>query len=183
MTTTQPSAIWLISRLAFVLIFIGGAVTTQAQQLGEAASIPEAELRTLTGNTVKLNEQLDDDKYSIISFWATWCKPCKKELSNLNYLMPDWKKRFDVELIAISLDNAQTSRKVSSYVNGKGWQFDVLLDPNNNTKRKLNFNAIPYSIIVNKEGKIMYKHSGYKSGDEYEMEDQLKEAQISGESG
>ena len=177
-TTYVGSAIYL----GLILVFTIGALTTHAQELGEASAVPEAELKTLTGSKVELNEQLADDKHTIISFWATWCKPCKKELSNLNYLMPEWKEQFDVELMAISLDNAQTSRKVKSYVNGKGWQFDVLLDPNNNTKRKLNFNAIPYSIIVNKDGKVIYKHSGYKSGDEYEMEDKLKEVQMTGES-
>jgi peroxiredoxin len=173
----------LILSFGAVLLLTAFAFTTQAQQLGKASGIPDAKVETLTGSEVELAEQLADDKYTIISFWATWCKPCKKELSNLNYLMPEWKEQFDVELLAISLDNAQTSRKVKSYVNGKGWQFDVLLDPNNNTKRKLNFNAIPYSIIVDKEGKIIYKHSGYKSGDEYEMKDKLKEVEISGESG
>jgi cytochrome c biogenesis protein CcmG/thiol:disulfide interchange protein DsbE len=183
MSTKKPNPVHSGWNLGFMLVFMVAAFTTQAQQLGEASGIPDAELETLTGSEVELDEQLADDKYTIISFWATWCKPCKKELSNLNYLMPEWKKQFDVELLAISLDNAQTSRKVESYVNGKGWQFDVLLDPNNNTKRKLNFNAIPYSIIVDKEGKIIYKHSGYKSGDEYEMKDKLKEVQMSGESG
>jgi cytochrome c biogenesis protein CcmG/thiol:disulfide interchange protein DsbE len=151
-----------------------------AQQLGKASKIPDTELTTLKGNQVKLANELASDKYTIISFWATWCKPCKKELSNLSYLLPKWKKQYDVELLAISLDNSQTSRKVRSYVNGKGWQFDVLLDPNNNTKRQLNFNAIPYSMIVNKNGKIIYKHSGYKSGDEYAMKDALKKASTSG---
>lgn len=155
-------------------------VQLNGQQLGKASKIPDTELTTLQGNTVKLSEELASDKYTIISFWATWCKPCKKELSNLSYLLPKWKKKYDVELLAISLDNSQTSRKVKSYVNGKGWQFDVLLDPNNNTKRQLNFNAIPYSIIVDKNGKIIYKHSGYKSGDEYAMKDALKKASTTG---
>lgn len=161
---------------AFVLGILVRSASVNAQQLGKASKIPDTEVTTLKGNKVKLSNELASDKYTIISFWATWCKPCKKELSNLSYLLPKWKKQYDVELLAISLDNSQTSRKVRSYVNGKGWQFDVLLDPNNNTKRQLNFNAIPYSMIVDKNGKIIYKHSGYKSGDEYAMKDELKKA-------
>lgn len=163
------------------LLVLIGFSQSYGQQLGDANSIPEIDLKTLQGNEVDLTEKIDDGKYTIIAFWATWCKPCKKELSNLNYLMPEWKEQFDVELMAISLDNAQTSRKVKSYVNGKGWQFDVLLDPNNKTKRKLNFSAVPYSIMINKDGKIIYKHSGYRSGDEYAIEDKLKAAQATKE--
>ncbi len=165
-----------------LLVFIASSFeVVKGQTLGDATKIPDTELKTLKGNQVKLSNELASDKYTIISFWATWCKPCKKELNNLSYLLPKWKKQYDVELLAISLDNSQTSRKVRAYVNGKGWQFDVLLDPNNNTKRQLNFNAIPYSMIVDKKGKIIYKHSGYKSGDEYAMKDELKKASTSDE--
>ncbi len=163
-----------LSILLTVAIFGALVSTASAQQLGEAATIPDIELRSLKGNQVNLADELADDKYTIIAFWATWCKPCKKELGNLSYLLPEWKKQYDVELLAVSMDNAQTSRKVKSYVHGKGWPFRVLLDPNNNTKRKLNFNAIPYSLIVDKNGQIIYKHSGYKSGDEYAMKDKLE---------
>lgn len=169
----RADKLFLVTFLAFVTSNLG---EVKGQQLGKASKIPDTEVTTLKGNKVKLSNELASDKYTIISFWATWCKPCKKELSNLSYLLPKWKKQYDVELLAISLDNSQTSRKVKSYVNGKGWQFDVLLDPNNNTKRQLNFNAIPYSMIVDKNGKIIYKHSGYKSGDEYAMKDELKKA-------
>ena len=166
-----------------LVLFCLGLLTmgAHAQELGEANELPSVDLKTMSGRQVDLKSFVDNDKYTIISFWATWCKPCKKELDNLSYLLPEWQKEFDVELIAISVDDSRTSRKVESFVNGRGWTFDVLLDVNNNTKRELEFAAIPYSIIVNKEGKIVYKHSGYKSGDEYEMQDKLKSLEASGD--
>jgi len=145
-----------------------------AQQIGGNQQLPSIDLTTMDGEQVDLQSYAQNDKITIFSFWATWCKPCKKELNNLKYLLPDWQKAYDAELVAISIDNSRTSRKVKSFVNGQRWSFDVLLDVNKKTKRELNFSAIPYAMIINKEGQIVYKHSGYKEGDEYKMEDKLK---------
>ncbi len=158
-------------------VFIGLMLFTlglSAQQVGGKMKVPSIDLKTVEGEQVNLEKYADNGKITIFSFWATWCKPCKKELNNLKYLMPDWKEKYDAELVAISLDNSRSTRKVSSFVKGERWQFDVLLDVNKKTKRELNFSAIPYSMVVNKEGKIVYKHSGYKEGDEYELEEKLK---------
>ena len=165
-----------------LLLLVFGLGTLHAQESeGNLSEVPSVDLKTMNGRQVNFKEYVDNDKYTIVSFWATWCKPCKKELDNLSYLLPEWQKTYDVELIAVSLDDARTSRKVEPFVNGKGWMFDVLLDVNNETKRELNFAAVPYSIIINKEGEIVYKHSGYKEGDEYEMKKKLKSLKESDE--
>lgn len=161
-------------RFAFLMLFLFAFTLVKAQQVGDKMEVPSIDLENMEGQQVDLKDYATNGKITIISFWATWCKPCKKELSNLKYLLPEWKENYDVELVAISIDNSRTSRKVESFVNGERWQFDVLLDDNQKTKRALNFSAIPYSMIINKEGKVAYKHSGYKEGDEYKMEDQLK---------
>lgn len=136
--------------------------------------LPDITLENLNGKEVSLSEYADNGKKTVISFWATWCKPCKNELTNLNELLPTWRERYNAELLAISIDDARNSRKVGPYVNGKGWDFDVLLDKNKDTKRQLNYSTIPYSVIINEEGNIVYQHSGYYEGDEYKMEDKLK---------
>jgi len=150
------------------------AASLTAQVVGDNMDVPSIELQTMNGGQANLKTYAENDKITIVSFWATWCKPCKKELNNLKYLMPDWKEQYDTELVAISLDDSRTSRKVKSFVNGERWQFDVLLDVNKKSKRALNFSAIPYSMVINKKGEIVYKHSGYKEGDEYKLEDKLK---------
>ncbi len=146
---------------------------SQAQE-NEKRQLPDITLKNMNGQEVSLSKYADNGKKTIISFWATWCKPCKKELTNLNELLPTWRERYNAELLAISIDDARNSSKVEPYVNGKGWDFNVLLDTNKDTKRKLNYSTIPYSLIVNEKGEITYQHSGYYEGDEYEMEDKLK---------
>jgi len=63
---------------------------------------------------------------------------------------------------------------VKTYANGQGWDFEVLLDPNQDLKRALNFQTIPYTILVDKNGNIVYRHTGYIEGDEYLLEEEIK---------
>lgn len=164
----------VISVVCFTLLTFAVLAQEQQNKSNDKIEIPSLDLKTMEGGSKNLQSYAKNDKFTILAFWATWCKPCKKELSNLKYLLPDWKKRFDVEVVAISLDDSRTTRKVESFVNGERWKFDVLLDVNKKTKRELNFAAIPYSMLIDKQGRIAYKHSGYKEGDEYKLEDKIK---------
>lgn len=110
----------------------------------------------------------------IVSFWATWCTPCKKELSNYAELYADWQKDFKVKVVAISIDDARNTAKVKAYVNGVKWPFQVLLDPNEDMKRSLNFQTVPFTILIDGNGKIIYRHNSYVEGDEFVMEEKLK---------
>jgi thiol-disulfide isomerase/thioredoxin len=131
-------------------------------------------LRDTDGNLVELRSLIRPGKPTIISFWATWCAPCKKELSNYAELYADWQKEFDVEVLAISIDDSRNSAKVKSYINGVKWPFRVLLDPNEDMKRALNFQTVPFSLLIDAEGRIAYRHNSYVEGDEYVMEEKLK---------
>ena len=134
--------------------------------------VPDMTLKDMDGKNVELKDYIDNDKIVVISFWATWCSPCKKELTNIYELLPDWEDDYNVKLIGISIDDAQNALKVKPYVNGKGWDFDVLVDVNQDTKRVFNFNNIPFTAII-KDGKIVWTHAGYVEGDEYELEDEI----------
>ncbi len=145
-----------------------------SQQASAQSSIPEVSLRDSDGNLVALRSLIRPGKPTIISFWATWCAPCKKELSNYAELYADWQKAFDVEVLAISIDDSRNSAKVKSYINGVKWPFRVLLDPNEDMKRALNFQTVPFSLLIDGEGRIAYRHNSYVEGDEYVMEEKLK---------
>jgi len=149
--------------------------STYAQVVGGEQELPELVLKTLDGKEKNLNDYSKNEKFTIVSFWATWCTPCKKELQNISDLLPEWQEEFDVELLAISIDNARNAMKVKPFVQGKGWEFDVLLDINQDTQRELNFQTVPYSMLVDDSGNIVYKHTGYYEGDEYEMIDKIEE--------
>ncbi len=136
--------------------------------------VPDVKVRTLDGKEVSLKKWvLAEKKPTVISFWATWCSPCKRELDNMNDFVEEWSKRYHARFVALSIDNSRNVHKVGPFVKGKGWNYEVLLDPNGNTRRALNYMMIPYLIIVDSEGKIVYRHVGYQEGDELEVEEQL----------
>lgn len=153
-----------------LFLLLGMVATAQTEQ----ASLPKVTLKDLQGNTVNIAELASEGKPLIISFWATWCTPCKKELTNYADLYEDWQADFGVKIVAISIDDARNTAKVKSYVNGVKWPFEVLLDPNEDMKRSLNFQTVPFTILINKEGNIVYRHNSYVEGDEYVMEEKLK---------
>lgn len=137
--------------------------------------VPSVDIRNLDGQSVDLKDVVKNDKITVISFWATWCSPCKRELENIDALLPEWRERYDVEFIAISVDDSRTADNVEPYVKGRNWDFKVFTDENNDTKRALNFGNVPYSIVINKEGNIVHNHAGYSEGDEFLLEDYIEE--------
>jgi thiol-disulfide isomerase/thioredoxin len=154
------------------------AVLLIALQLGaNAQAVPDAKLSTLEGvnfQTKQLNKIAG--KPVVLSFWATWCIPCLNELSAINDNLDDWRKEAKFEFYAISEDDSRTAKRVPALVNGKGWQFNVLLDKNQDLKRELNLMNIPYTIVI-KDGKIIYRQSGYVAGNENELYKIIKENQ------
>ncbi|MDZ4839350.1 MAG: TlpA disulfide reductase family protein [Bacteroidota bacterium] len=140
----------------------------------EGKAIPSVKLKDLDGKDVDLKELTGKGKPVIISFWATWCSPCKKELDNINDIIDDWKKEYNVEVIAVSIDDSRNIAKVAPYARGKKWDFTILTDVNSDSKRMLNYDNVPYTIIVDKDGNIVYKHSSYKEGEESLLEEKLK---------
>ena len=111
----------------------------------------------------------------IISFFATWCKPCIRELDAIHEVYADWQKNTGVKLIAVSTDRAQNTKKVKPLVNNHGWNYDVLLDPNGDLQRAFSIQTVPYVLIIDGKGKIAYKHNGYTDGDETELIKKVKE--------
>jgi peroxiredoxin len=86
----------------------------------------------------------------------------------------EWKEKYNAEIVAISLDDARNTSKVKAQVEGAKWPYKILLDPNQDLRRLLNFQNIPFSMLVDKNGNIVYMHQGYVDGDEFEMEEQIK---------
>ena len=139
------------------------------------SSLPEITLKNIDGKDVKLSDYGANQKITVISFWATWCKPCIKELKNMNVLLEDWVEDYNMELVAISLDDSRNAAKVKPTANALNWDFDVLLDPNGELQRALNVANPPVTFLVNQSGQIVYTHTGYVEGDEYDLEDHIKE--------
>ena len=139
------------------------------------SALPDLNLLNLKGESTNLLQYGENNTITVFSFWATWCIPCKKELNNLADLYEEWQGKYDVEIIAISVDNSRSQAKVKSTVDASNWPFEVLLDPNEDVKRAFNFQLIPHTIAFDKSGQLGYTHSGYVEGDEFELEKQISE--------
>ena len=140
-----------------------------------SAQLPSVMLKTLDGKTIDTSKLNNDGKPFIISFFATWCKPCNRELKAIHEQYAEWQEETGVKVIAISIDQAQNINKVKPLVDGNGWEYEVLLDPNSDFKRALGAQMIPFVIIVDGQGNIVYKHNGYTDGAENELIEKVRE--------
>lgn len=138
--------------------------------------IAAADVKTLDGETVDLSDIIKEKELTIVSFWATWCKPCQSELDAIAEIYPDWieDENMDVQMVAITIDTQRQLAKVPGILSVKGWEYTILSDANNVMRNQLGFQAIPQTYIVDATGKVLYNHSGYTAGDEYELEEKLK---------
>jgi len=134
-------------------------------------TFPSVNLKSLDGKTVNTDSFIKDGKVTIISFWATWCSPCKRELDAIADLYPDWQDEYDVELVAITIDNARQLTKVPGIVSSKNWDYNVLADSKQQLQRALSFETIPQTFVLDKDGNIVYSHNGYNPGDEDHLEE------------
>ncbi len=139
------------------------------------AQLPSVTLKDINGNIVKTDTLSNNGKPFIIDFFATWCKPCNRELKAISEVYHDWQEETGVKLIAVSIDQAQNINKVKPMVDEYGWEYEVLLDPNSEFKRALGIQMIPYVLIVDGNGKIVYKHNGYTEGAEQELIEKVRE--------
>ncbi len=128
--------------------------------------IPSVDVKTVDGKIFNTSKISNDGKPIIISFWATWCKPCKKELDAIAEEYSEWQKETGVKLVAISIDDARSSSKVATDVKSKGWEYDVYIDENQDFKRAMNVNNVPHTFVVNGKGEIVWQHNAYAEGDE-----------------
>lgn len=136
---------------------------------------PSVTVSNLKGEKIDAAKLAAEGKITVFNFWATWCVPCKRELNNMSELYDEWKKDYNVEIIAVSIDDTKSQAKVKSTVDGSGWDYTVLLDANQDLKRALNFQNIPYTVVVDSKGNIVHVHDGYVDGDEFLLEDKIKE--------
>jgi peroxiredoxin len=133
------------------------------------AQLPKINLKDVRGNSIDVSKISNNGKPIIVSFWATWCKPCKAELNTIAEEFDDWVDETGVKLVAISIDDARSASRVEPYINAMGWEYTVLMDPNGNMKRAMNVNNVPHTFLLDGNGKIVWDHNNYSPGDEHEL--------------
>jgi peroxiredoxin len=155
----------------FLILMVGSVVYCFSQQL------PSVQLKDIDGKTIDTSTLNNDGKPFIISFFATWCKPCLRELNAINDVYEEWREETGVKLIAVSIDEAQNTNRVKPLVDRLGWDYEVLLDTNGDFARALNVtpNLIPAVLILDGNGKIVESRTGYTDGSENHLIEQVRE--------
>ena len=152
---------------AFALLF--ASLSIQAQVL------PSTTLKTLEGKQIDIKDAISTEGPTVISFWATWCKPCIKELTAFTDYAMDLEDEFGAKVLAVSIDDTRNSARVAPLVQGQGWDYTVLLDENQDLKRNLGIVNVPFTLVLNSAGEIVWKHSGYSPGDEETLAEVVEE--------
>jgi peroxiredoxin len=155
--------------ILIMALMIGGFVMAQEKQAYQ--KLPSVNIKTLNGTTFNTQNITNDGKPIILSFWALWCKPCKKEMDAYSDVYEEWQDETGVKIYAVSIDDARSTAKVLPFVNGKEWEMEVLLDPNGDFKRAMNVNMIPHTFLIDGNGKVVYQHTSYYEG----LEDEIYE--------
>ncbi len=157
--------------ILFFLIFTTILLAQESENsLSGAAS--NFELEDMDGDIYELNDYLGKGPV-LVSFWATWCKPCIEELKAYNKIYEEYNEK-GFALVAISTDSERSIAKVKPFISSMNYKFPVLLDPNSDVARQYYARRIPYSVMIDKEGNILYSHVGYSRGDELKVEEIVK---------
>ncbi len=155
-----------MKKLALFFLMVLATAGLYAQTKND---LPNVTIKDLAGKDVNIATLSNDGKPFVITFWATWCGPCVKEHNALSDVYDDWKDETGVKIFAVSIDDSRSTAKMRPFVEGKGWEFDVLLDTNKELARAMNVNNPPFTFLFDGNGKMVYQHSGYLEGSEDDL--------------
>ena len=153
--------------LLFAVLMVAGL---QAQQKSD---LPNVTIKNLQGKDVNIAKLSNNGKPFVITFWATWCGPCIKEHNALDEVYAEWQEETGVKIYAVSIDDSRSTAKVKPTVEGKGWDFEILLDVNGDLKRAMNVSNPPHTFLFDGKGKMVYQHTGYFEGAENDLYEEI----------
>lgn len=145
-----------------------------ALSLSTYAQLPSCTLKTIDGKTIDASTLNNDGKPFVIDFFATWCKPCIRELRAISEVYPDWQEETGMKVYAISTDQGQNINKVKPLVDSEGWEYEILIDQNSDMLRALGIQMIPHVLIIDGNGNIVDSRSGYTEGSEEHIIEKIR---------
>ena len=135
------------------------AASSLASSTLEGQSAPDFVLKSSAGNNLRLSEYRGD--VVMINFWATWCGPCRQEMPLLDDLYGRYE-RVGFTLLGVNIDD--DSRRAMKMIEELGVTFPVLFDESKDVSKLYAVEAMPVTILVDREGTVRHVHHGYKPG-------------------
>lgn len=163
-----------MNKISVIMLFLVISAAVHAQNVFTYKKLPSVNIKDLKGQPFSTDNITNDGKPIIVSFWATWCKPCVRELTTIADVYDDWVKETGVKLVAVSIDDSRSVPLVAPMINGKGWEYQVLLDPNSDFKRAMNVVTVPQTFLLNGKGEVVWQHTTFAEGDELELIDLVR---------
>ncbi len=108
----------------------------------------------------------------LVNFWATWCGPCRQEMPHLNRLYEKYTRSGFV-LLGVNVDD--DTAQAAGVATKLGVKFPVLLDSDKRVSRQYDLNAMPSTVLIDRDGRVRYLHRGYQDGYETIYEQQIRE--------
>lgn len=151
-----------------------GLMLFVSQVMGQK-SLPQVGIKSIDGKNTTTAAWDNQGNPIVVSFWATWCKPCIQELNTIAEVYEEWQKETGMKLIAVSIDDARNTAKVPGFIKGKDWKYEVYLDPNGDLKRALGVNNVPHTFLLDGKKQIVWDHNSYTPGDEQTLLQHIKD--------
>lgn len=158
-----------MKKISLLLLLLVVSAAIHAQNVFTYKKLPSVNIKDMKGQPFSTDSITNNGKPIIVSFWATWCKPCVRELTTISDVYDDWVKETGVKLVAVSIDDSRSVPLVAPMINGKGWEYQVLLDPNSDFKRAMNVVTVPQTFLLNGKGEVVWQHTTFAEGDELEL--------------
>lgn len=159
--------------LAAATLGLGLALTATPALAGAGDSAQGFSLRDIDNRPVALDDF--DGQVVVISFWATWCGPCKEEMPHLEKMYKELKAQGFV-VLSISADDARSASMVKPFIKRQRYTFPVLLDKQSKVTGMYNpAKTLPYTVLIGRDGKVAWQHAGYTPGDEEHLKELVLE--------
>lgn len=133
------------------------------------------EISDLNKKDVEINDYTSKSRLTVITFFAEYCSPCQTELDSINKQYIGWKNQFDVNFVAVCVSAQKNITKIQDKAKAHNWGFNILVDDRNEAVNMLRISQIPYTMIVDQNGTIVYQHAGYSAENLNDIRNIIKE--------
>ena len=151
--------------ISVLSIFLVLSVNVSAKSV----AAPDFTLKSRDGKNVRLSDLRG--QVVLLNFWASWCGPCRQEMPILDEIHNKYKS-LGFSVLGVNLD--AKSSKAIKYLKDTPVSFPVLYDPKGDVSSQYGVQAMPSTVIIDKDGNVRYLHEGYKSGYEDDYRKQIK---------